>query len=50
MPDKSTFGARPEGIDRLFAIGLDESNSDRDASAKNYMNQLLELFFIRIRI
>lgn len=42
MAEKSTFGARPEGIDRLLIIGLDEIDSDEEASVKTYRDQLLE--------
>jgi len=42
MADKSTFGAEPEGIDRLLAMYLDESDSDEEASVKTYGDQLLE--------
>jgi serine/threonine protein kinase/Tfp pilus assembly protein PilF len=42
MADKSTFGAEPEGIDRLLAMYLEESDSDEDALARASRNQLLE--------
>jgi serine/threonine protein kinase/Tfp pilus assembly protein PilF len=42
MTDKSTFGAEPEGIDRLLAMYLEESESDEEALAKASRDQLLE--------
>ena len=36
MADKSTFGAEPEGIDRLFAMGLDESDSDEKSTLTSF--------------
>jgi non-specific serine/threonine protein kinase/serine/threonine-protein kinase len=42
MADKSPFGAKPEGIDRLLMIGMDEFDSDEDASTKTCRDQLME--------
>jgi serine/threonine protein kinase/Flp pilus assembly protein TadD len=42
MADKSTFGARPEGLDRLLEIGFDEFDSDEHTSVKIYRNQLFK--------
>ena len=42
MADKSTFGAEPEGIDRLLAMYLEVSDSDEEALAKASRDQLLE--------
>jgi serine/threonine protein kinase/lipopolysaccharide biosynthesis regulator YciM len=42
MADKSTFGAKPEGIDRLLLIGLDEFESKEEASVKTFRDQFLE--------
>jgi len=42
MADKTTFGAEPDGIDRLFAMGLEGTDSDEEASATASWKQLLE--------
>jgi WD40 repeat protein/serine/threonine protein kinase len=42
MADKSTFGAEPERIDRLFAMGLDESNPDEKQTLTSFFGQLFE--------
>jgi len=42
MADKSTFGSEPEGIDRLLAMYLEESDSDEEALAKASRDHLLE--------
>jgi len=42
MSGKSTFGAEPEGIDRLLAMGLEESRRQEDAGATASWDQLLE--------
>jgi serine/threonine protein kinase len=42
MAYKSTFGAKPEGIDRLLLIGLDEFDSKEEASVKTFRDQFLE--------
>jgi len=41
MSNKSTFGAEPEGIDRLFAMGLEESSSE-EAGPTASLGGLLE--------
>jgi len=42
MADKSTFGAKPEGLDRLLVIGFDEFDSDEHTSVKIYQNELFK--------
>ena len=42
MAEKTTFGAEPDGIDRLFAMGLEGTDSDEEASATASWKQLLE--------
>jgi serine/threonine protein kinase len=42
MADKSTFGVEPERIDRLFAMGLDESDPNEKPTLTSFFGQLFE--------
>jgi WD40 repeat protein/serine/threonine protein kinase len=42
MADRSTFGVEPERIDRLFAMGLDESSPDEKSTLTSFLGQLFE--------
>jgi tetratricopeptide (TPR) repeat protein len=42
MSGKSTFGKDPDRLERLFCVGLDESNDDSEAAAQASIEQIME--------
>jgi serine/threonine protein kinase len=42
MSGKSTFGKDPDRLERLFCVGLDESNDDSKAAAQVSLEQIME--------
>jgi len=42
MSGKSTFGKDPDRLERLFCVGLDESDDDSEAAAQASIEQIME--------